>query len=316
MRRIKIKKKYIIFLSLIIFFLLPFVQPSLLESGIELSLPVIDNDYHWKTLEEISSKELSDRFDSFIFEDEILSDLVKKKKFALGLVDLSDIYNPVAAWINGREMMYAASLPKIAILFAAMQALENGAIDDTPEIIGDLYSMIRNSDNEAATRMIDRLTLQKIEEALLSPDFRFFDNDRGGGLWVGKRYARQGEKHPDPINGLSHGANAYQVCRFYYLLATGSLLSPGRSKQMLDILSRPALCHKFVKVLSKKFPLDRIYRKSGTWKCWHSDSVLVWGSSGKPRYILVSLVEHPDGERILRAVASFIQRVLSDSERS
>ena len=43
------------------------------------------------------------------------SRLISQKKMAVGLVDLSDPYHPIYARLNGNVMMYAASLPKIAI---------------------------------------------------------------------------------------------------------------------------------------------------------------------------------------------------------
>ena len=53
---------------------------------------------------------------------------------AISLVDLSDLGNAEFADVNGNEMMYAASLPKIAILLAAMDAIEKGELQETPEV--------------------------------------------------------------------------------------------------------------------------------------------------------------------------------------
>ena len=50
--------------------------------------------------------------------------LIAQKKMAVGLVDLSDPGNARFARVNGNHMMYAASLPKIAILLAAMDAID------------------------------------------------------------------------------------------------------------------------------------------------------------------------------------------------
>ncbi len=49
--------------------------------------------------------------------------LISQKKMAIGVVDLSDPYNVKYARLNGNVMMYAASLPKIAILLATMDAI-------------------------------------------------------------------------------------------------------------------------------------------------------------------------------------------------
>ncbi len=54
-----------------------------------------------------------------------LSKPAKNKKLALTLVDITDEDNPKVAAVNGTEMMYAASLPKIAILLGAFEKIEN-----------------------------------------------------------------------------------------------------------------------------------------------------------------------------------------------
>lgn len=236
--------------------------------------------------------------------------LIRNKKMAVGLVDLQNPMQARFASINGDEMMYAASLPKIAILLAAMDAMEKGELKETEEIRQDLHAMICVSNNQASTRMIDRLGYDKIEETLTDPRYELYDKDFGGGLWVGKRYASSGERHPDPIKGLSHAATASQVCRFYYLMALGQLVSPARSAQMLEYMHDPALHHKFVNSLDQIAPEAEVYRKSGSWKTFHSDSVLVWGKNPKRRYILVALINDADGEQSIRKLIKEVEKVL------
>jgi beta-lactamase class A len=235
--------------------------------------------------------------------------LAAQKKLAVGLVDLRDPYAPKFARVNGNTMMYAASLPKIAILLAAMDAMENGELMETKEVWDDLRLMISKSNNQASTRMIDRLGYQKIENVLTDPKYALYDEEYGGGLWVGKRYAASGARHPDPIKGLSHAATVSQVCRFYYLMLYGQLVSHDRSMQMLDIMEDPALHHKFVNTLDRIAPNARLFRKSGSWQNFHSDSILVWGSKDR-RYILVALTEDPEGELIMRQLVVAVEDVM------
>lgn len=224
--------------------------------------------------------------------------LVSQRKMAVGVVDLSDPYNPEFARLNGNVMMYAASLPKIAILLATMDAIEKGEVEDSPEIRAKMRLMMSKSSNTASTELMDMLGFERIENVLTDPKYDLYDEDYGGGLWVGKRYAKTGERHPDPLKGISHGATVSQVCRYYYLLAYGKLINYERSKQMLELMADPELHHKFVANLEKIAPKGRLYRKSGTWKNFHADSVLVWGP--ERRYILVALIEDAEGEKILR----------------
>lgn len=238
--------------------------------------------------------------------------LIKSKKLSVGLVDMRDANNTKFAQINGKEMMYAASLPKIAILFAAMDAIENGELRETPEVRRDMHLMIAKSNNQASTRMIDRVGYAKIEAVLTDPRYALYDRKEGGGLWVGKRYAAGGARNPDPMKGLSHAATAEQVCRFYYMVAKGQLINEQRSQQMMEYLADPLLHHKFVHTLDKVAPKARLYRKSGSWSNFHSDSVLVWGDPSQ-RYVLVALTEDPQGEQIIRNLVYAAEKALKNT---
>lgn len=262
-------------------------------------LPMQVNDSIIKPLVTLIDPQLQRDLDQIISANKVWSSLVAQKKMCVGLVDLRDAYNVKFARVNGNEMMYAASLPKIAVLLAATESINDGLLEETPEIKADMRIMIAKSDNAATTRMIDRVGLDKIAEVMQNPKYEFYDEDNGGGLWVGKRYAKTGPRHGDPLKNISHGATATQVCRYYYLLAFGKLVNYERSKQMLSYLGDPMLHHKFVNTLDKVAPRAQVFRKSGSWRTYHSDSVLVWGPTWR-RYILVALVDDPDGENIMR----------------
>ena len=240
--------------------------------------------------------------------------LIQKKKMAIGVVDMSGEV-PRFARVNGNQMMYAASLPKIAILLAAYVSFEDGSLQETEEIMKDLQDMIRVSSNSAATRMIDRIGMKKIQATLRDPKYGFYDEKRGGGLWVGKRYASTGPRSGDPMFNISHGATATQVCRFFYLLASHRLINEHRSDQMLADLVDPRLHHKFVSQLDELAPEATLFRKSGTWRQWHSDAIMVQGTHWR-NYILVGLIESEDGEQILRKVLPAVEELMVPPEYS
>ena len=235
--------------------------------------------------------------------------LIASHKLAVGIVDLHNPANVEFASVNGNRMMYAASLPKIAILLAAEDALFKGELAETSEVTSDMRLMIARSDNQAATRMIDRLGYEKIQQVLEDPRYQLYSETQGGGLWVGKRYGSGGDRHPDPLKGLSHAATVDQVCRFYYLMYNGKLVSPTRSAQMMRIMSDPELHHKFVNTLDKLAPGATMYRKSGSWKNYHADSILV-DDGGDRRYILVALAEDAQGEQIMRDLVKLAEKVI------
>lgn len=281
------------------------------HNNAELSLPISLSDTQFKPLRELVDAGLQSRLQQVLIQDSNWSRLISNKKMAVGVVDLRDPAHTKFARVNGDVMMYAASLPKLAVLLASCEAIHAGTLQDTPKIQADLKLMVSRSNNPAATRMIDKLGFAQIERVLTSSHYKLYDPRQGGGFWVGKRYAHTGKRYPDPLKGLTHAASVTQACRFYYLLALGRLVNEQESRRMLDILSDPEIEHKFVLTLKELAPEARLYRKSGTWRQWHSDSVLVWGPDWR-RYILVGLIEDSNGEHILRELVRVVEDVLGD----
>jgi len=276
----------------------------------QASLAQESGEPRWVPLYEQVDARLQGALDQRIAANPEWRRLAQRKQLAVGVVDLGgNGAHPRFARVNGNQMMYAASLPKIAILLSAYVAFEDGSLPETESYHGDLRDMIRVSSNAAATRMIDAVGMPKIESVMRDPRFGFYDESLGGGLWVGKRYAATGVRRGDPLYNISHGATATQVCRFYYQLAMGHLINPERSAQMLEDLSDPGIHHKFVAEIERRAPLARLFRKSGTWKNWHADSVLVRGPDWR-NYILVALVESPNGETILRQLVPAVEAIL------
>ncbi len=294
--------------------LLLFIFSALFLNDNQTGLPIRIADSKIKPLAELSNFSMQKSLDKELNTNPKWKKLISQKKMAVGVVDLSNPNDVKYADVNGDFMMYAASLPKIAILLSAMDALEKGELKETSEIKSDMRLMIAKSDNHAATRMINRLGYEKIESVMTDPKYMFYDKEKGGGLWVGKRYGGGGDTNREPLKHLSHAASVNQVCRYYYLLANGKLVNYDRSKQMLDIMGNPDLHHKFVSMIEKIAPQAKLFRKSGTWKTYHSDSILVWGADTNRRYILVALIDDPSGEQIIRNLVTPIEKVLKISK--
>lgn len=290
------------------------MRSSLLTIVILILMPlvVVSSDWQWQPLYAQVDSSLQAAMEKRLNANPEWARLIRGKKMAIGLVDLSGA-EPRFARVNGNHMMYAASLPKIAILLGAYVSFEDGSLAETDEVHADLADMIRVSSNAAATRLIDRIGMKKIQTILQDPQYGFYDEKRGGGLWVGKRYASDGPRVGDPMFNISHGATATQVCRFFYLLAEGHLINAERSAQMLADLSDPHLHHKFVSQVEDRAPGAQMYRKSGTWKQWHSDAIMVRGTQWRD-YILVGLVESQNGERVLRQVLPAMEELIVPAE--
>jgi beta-lactamase class A len=237
-----------------------------------------------------------------------LRDAVRQQKLAVVLVDISDLKKPKVAAVNGDVMLYAASLPKIAVLLAAFEKIAEGKLKLDKEFERQLVAMIRVSSNSAATAVMQQVGKDYIARVLLSPRYRLYDPRRNGGLWVGKEYAKTGIWRRDPLHNLSHGATAMQVARFYYMMQTGRLVTPEYSAKMKKILANPGLYHKFVGALQMVNPAAAVFRKSGTWKTHHSDSVLV--ERGRRAYIAVAMADSPDGDRWLGQIIVSLDEIV------
>jgi len=225
-----------------------------------------------------------------------LDSAVRNGKLGVALVDITDLDEPRVASVNGDEMIYAASLPKIAILLGAFVEIERGKMQLDEDTRASLTRMIRNSSNADATAMLNRVGKKRLLEILQSEDYLLYDPQVNGGLWVGKEYGKSAAYKRDPLHNLSHGATALQAARFYYLLETGQLVNAKLTAEMKEMLGNPGIHHKFVKGL-EDHPEAKIYRKSGSWNKWHADSAIV-ESEGR-KYILVALAENPEGGRWL-----------------
>ena len=210
---------------------------------------------------------------------------VSNRHLALALVDLSSPARPRLAMLNGDSMLYAASLPKIAILLGAFVEAEQGRLPLDEPHVQAITQMVRYSSNVAASQVLEWVGERRLIDILESPRFAFYDPRGRGGLWVGKSYGPSPAFLRDPVAGLS----------------------PALTQQMKEVLSRPGLHHKFVKGLEGR-PGLTIYRKSGTWRDFHSDSALV--EAGPHKYVLVGIAQDPHGGQWLERLAAPLHDVI------
>lgn len=239
------------------------------------------------------------------------SEAVKGKTLAVALVDITDLYQPRVAALNGDTMMYAASVPKLAILLGAFVQIREGQMALDQDMRESLTEMIRFSSNQQATRVLNWVGKDRLLEILQSNEFDLYDMEGAGGLWVGKEYGKSPAYQRDPLHNLSHGATAMQVARLYYLLETGQVVGENLSLEMKAILSEPGINHKFVKGLAD-YPDAKIYRKSGSWRRWHGDSALIEANGIK--YIVVGLVENVNGGEWLSSMIKPIHELMIEEK--
>jgi beta-lactamase class A len=223
---------------------------------------------------------------------------LREDRLALSLVDITEPGRPRYAGVNDSRMMYAASLPKIAIVLAGFEAIRDGLLRYTPAVKEMFTRLVRFSSNADASRAIHRIGFGYIANVLTSAKYRLYDPILNGGLWIGKAYGGPNDRwRGDPLHNLSHGATSLQVARFFLMLDQGKLAGPEYSLEIKEILSQPGIHHKFVQGLEDLPGYREIFRKSGTWGDAHCDAALV-EADGK-RYIAVALMKDPKGGEVL-----------------
>ncbi len=224
---------------------------------------------------------------------------------AVGVLDLNTLK---LALIHPDREDYAASVPKVGILLAYFQLHPEAATNLDPTTQKELGMMAKQSSNEMASKFSHELTLTKIQEVLDS--YHFYDKDHGGGIWVGKHYGKDSERHMSPVGNNSHAATVRQLVRYFLMLEQGKLVSPEASKKMREIFASPDLKAddiKFVKGLKGRDV--EIIRKWGSWENWYHDSAVV--SGGGRHYILVAMTKHPKGDEYLEALAPAVDDLLA-----
>ena len=223
---------------------------------------------------------------------------------AVGVLDLR---TNRLAMIHPDRIEYAASVPKVGILLAYFELRPEAVTNLDPATRHELARMAKASNNEAAAKFSRELGLKQIQDVLNR--YGFYDAARGGGIWVGKHYGKDKERHGDPVADHSHAATVRQLLRYFLMLEQGKLVSPEASLLMREIFATPAIPHddiKFVKGLAGRDV--RVIRKWGSWQNWRHDAAVVTGPDR--HYVIVALTNHPKGDDYLVALAPAVDDAL------
>ncbi len=213
------------------------------------------------------------------------------------------------ALVRPDRLDYAASVAKIGILYAWFHFHPEAVVALEPEIRHQLGLMAKASSNTAAARFSRELGLPEIQRVLNEEGF--YDETRGGGLWVGKHYGPGEERYRDPIGNHSHAITVRQVMRFFIRLEQGRLISPEASTLMRDIFLSPEVPHdriKFVKALEGRDV--EIIRKWGSWQQWLHDAAVIKGPNR--HYLLVGMTRHLRGDAYLVDLAREVDDRLAE----
>lgn len=175
-------------------------------------------------------------------------------KLAITAIDLSDPQAPKRGSYNGETPIYPASVIKLFYLEAAHRWMEDGKLKDTPELRRAMKDMIVLSYNEATHYVLDVLTDTTSGPELPPAEMEEWGRKRNAvnryfasrgfekinanqkpwcegpygreRVWVGENYTNR--------NMLTTDATA----RLMMEIATEKAVTPERSRQMLELLSR------------------------------------------------------------------------------
>jgi beta-lactamase class A len=170
------------------------------------------------------------------------------------LVDLRNPDRPTAASHRGSEQIYPASVVKLFYLVAAHRWLEDGRLEDTPELRRALRDMIVLSYNEATHYVLDLLTGTTSGPELPPAELESWHDRRNA---VNRYFASLGytninaNKKPwceGPYGRETQAIKQFKpsrnllttdaTARLMTDIATGKAVNSGRCKEMMKLLSR------------------------------------------------------------------------------
>ena len=177
---------------------------------------------------------------------------------SITLIDLKT--NQMAGYQN-QTPRYPASIVKLFWLVACEAMLEQGLLQPDPGLTGDLTAMIAHSDNDAASRIFDRITQTTSGATLSGAEYetwlkrrlqlnRFFQAAGYNGLSISQknypihslrleapdgRELQMRDEQQQPIRSLT---TTDQAARLMYELYAGKAVSTSRSQEMMALLTR------------------------------------------------------------------------------
>jgi len=259
-------------------------------------------------LQALVSRAVTDTMDRFAGQG------LKPDELAVTVVDLTDASHPDWASHRGNVTVYPASVVKLFYLVAAHRWMEDGRLNDTPELRRAMKDMIVESSNEATHYVVDLLTGTTSGPELTDDALRAWADQRNE---VNRYLAAQGftninvNKKPwgeGPYGRETQAIRQFQPSRNWLTteatarllseIATARSVTPARSAEMMSLLTRDV----FGPV---RDPEDQVHGFTGiALLAPRRDGVRLWSKAGwtsETRHDAAYL-ELPDGRRLVTVV--------------
>ena len=248
-------------------------------------------------------------------------------QLAVTVVDLSQPTSPEFASSRGDVLIYPASVIKLFYLGAIHQWMEDGRVKDTPEVRRAMRDMIVESYNEATHYLIDVLTDTTSGPELPEAELKAWWEKRNVmNRWIaslGYPAGIHASKKPwceGPYGREVQAIKAFQpnrnwltteaTARIVSEIALGRLVSPERSRQMLDLMARDFTgpttdpedqAHGYTGIALR--PGMKLWSKCGLTSDTRHDAALVELPGGRRMVIVTFTTDHSNERNLIPSVA-------------
>jgi beta-lactamase class A len=267
----------------------------------------------------------------------VMRDFSAKKlngdQIAVTLIDLHDPEHPVQASYRGDVQIYPASVIKLFYMVAAHRQMEDGKLQDTPELRRAMHDMIVDSLNEATGYIVDLLTDTTSGPELSPAEITQWHDKRDA---VNRYYTSLGYKNINvnkkpwcegPYGRETQAIKLFKpsrnqlttdaTARLLSEIVTGKAVSPARCEQMKELLRRDFADPNNHNTQAKTFsspalPKDaKLWSKAGWTNDSRHDAAYIELPNGM-RFVLVTFTtDHANDHDIIAAVARYVVQDLS-----
>jgi beta-lactamase class A len=257
---------------------------------------------------------------------EFAAQKLESNQLAVTVIDLTQAERLERASFRGEEQIYPASVVKLFYLVAAHQWMEEGKLQDTPELRRAMRDMIVESYNEATHYIIDLLTGTTSGPELPGAELKEWWDKRNA---VNRYFSSLGytninaNKKPwceGPYGRETQAIKAFQpsrnslttdaTARLLLEIVTGQAVTPKRSTQMMELMKRDP----FIKVNGEESqataftglalqPGAKLWSKAGWTSETRHDAAYVELPGGEKLVLVTFTTDHANERGIIRAVA-------------
>jgi Beta-lactamase enzyme family len=254
-----------------------------------------------------------------------------ENQLSITLIDMRDPQHPTTASFRGNERVYPASVVKLFYLSAVERWLEDGKVQETPELKRAVRDMIVDSSNEATQYVLDVLTQTTGGFELPAKEMEEWQYKRNA---VNRYYSALGFQNIN-VNQKTFCEDAYgrervsrgpkgenrnklttdATARLLYEIVTRRAVTPNRSDRMMELLKRTYTGtstdnddqgHGFTGIALQGIEGARLWSKAGWTSTTRHDAAYV-ELPNQARFVLVTFTsDHSADREIIPAVAKLV----------